>query len=279
MIASLDDLILFLRKIHNYSKPAELSHVPREFPPVLAKFYSELSGLIEVRPSAENDFRSPFDNQDQFLSLEQIVIGDEMIVFATENQGSWDCACSRDHSDTKAYYDIEEIGGESGFNPGGELSEFVISLALQECTHSLPNQVQLTNMALLDAAKSSLPALWLDGEFLADEFRLSFFYDSETAILAMDNGLLGSVSSSETEIYRWLNGLPLPDQPNESNQYFGTSVNEQLILTNKYTNLEGAIDRQDLDSMIEILASTNLGVECAEIRAKEILNDPASFGC
>ena len=117
MIQSLDDSILFLRDFHRYSAPSDPSRVPAEFPPALSTFYSELGGLLDIKPSAENNFLTPFDNQDRFASFDKIYTVDGMIVFAGENQGSWTVACSLDHSDTKVYCDAELIGGDAGFKP------------------------------------------------------------------------------------------------------------------------------------------------------------------
>jgi len=194
MIESLEELVLFLRRYHCYTVPADSSLIPPEFPPQLDKFYSELGGLIEVLPSPENNHRAPFSGQDSIRPIEAIRYVDEMVEFADENQGNWSCRCPFSKDDPPVYSNAEETWGDrTGFHIVCEsLTHFLTTLALQETVMGSSILLAVDENAASEKFVSSLPPIWLDGIYVFGEPSHQFHFSDEFDMLAMSyegNGL------------------------------------------------------------------------------------------
>ena len=183
--------------------PQRTHHVShRYFRLPLATFYAELSGLIEMRPCRQNDFRAPLATQDHFVLINRHMVShkDKMIYFACENQGSWGAKCSFDHDDNKVYSDFGEVslGEGSGFVPVCDsLTHFITTLALQEAVMSSPFLVCAKTDELSNALDISMPPLWLNGCLVCGPTH-DFYYNPTYDLIAMvgDGIWLGSYDIS-----------------------------------------------------------------------------------
>lgn len=158
MISNYDDFVNF---VHEWlsAPPGSLIYsgeIPDNLPNVLKRYYEQLGGINRPADESVGPYALPLSTQDGIRRPETIVVFQDMIEFAFENQENWYARCSVSTDDPIVLTNWAELLGKgSGYHPtGAKLSEFLITLTLQE-------------LVILDCIDEKLELdfqpLWLDG--------------------------------------------------------------------------------------------------------------------
>ena len=188
MIASIADLVAFLKRFHRHilNNPSlDRALIPADLPDGLTTIYRELGALVEIE---ENP--APFATQDGLVALSRLKRVDGMVEFAWENQGNWSARCSVGQGDPPVYSDAADSWNEvrQGFVVVCEsLNHFLTTLCLQEAVMGCRNLVALhTNLPPDQVLTVPLLPLWLNGYYVNVEADHHFFMSVDQDLLVMD---------------------------------------------------------------------------------------------
>jgi hypothetical protein len=193
MIASIADLIAFLKRFHRHwldDPSLDPALLPPNLPPGLAAIYRELGALIEIEQGPDNDWRAPFAAQDALMPVGQFKWVEGMVEFAWENQGNWSARCPVGLPDPPVYSNAADVWEEvrRGFAIVCEsLNHFLTTLCLQEAVMGSRNLVALHTDRPPDQVLSvPLRPLWLNGYYVAGKPDHLFFVSLKQDVLVMD---------------------------------------------------------------------------------------------
>lgn len=184
MIASIEELVAFLRRFHRnvLAIPSlDPTLIPSDLPSGLAMLYRELGALIEIKGG-------PFAAQDEIIPLSRLKRIDGMIEFARENQFCWSARCAAGQSDSPVYsnWDAKHFK-----ELRCALNHFLITLCLQEAV------MASANLALLETDRPPnqvltvpLDPLWVDGQSVSEEPSHQFYLSHDQEVLVMEWGSL-----------------------------------------------------------------------------------------
>ena len=199
MINGIDDAVEFLREFHRGLHPhpgIDSAAIPKDLPYGLNRIYHELGNLIEIEPTAANDYTVPFGTQDALMSLSRLKRVNGMIEFAWENQGNWSARCAAGQADPPVYTNAGDGGGSSVFEVVCDsLNAFLITLCLQEAVMSAPI-LYFVHGPVSDAFMPTLPPLWLEGPCAVRDCRADFFCLPKEDLLVMGDGPVWLASHS-----------------------------------------------------------------------------------
>ena len=193
MIASIADLVAFLKRFHRHwlDDPAlDPALIPADLPPPLATVYRELGALVEIGHGPDNDWQAPFATQDALMPLSRLKRVEGMVEFAWENQGNWSARCPVGQPDPPVYSNAADSWDtvRRGFVVACDsLAHFLTTLCLQEAVMGSGNLVALhTDKPAAEVLAVPLEPLWLNGYYVAGEPDHHFFVSTDRDVLVMD---------------------------------------------------------------------------------------------
>jgi hypothetical protein len=193
MIASIADLVAFLKRFHRHwlDEPSlEPCLVPDDLPAGLATIYRAFGALVQIEQGPENHWRAPFAAQDALVPVSQLKRIEGMVEFAWENQGNWSARCPVGQPDPPVYSNAADAWDtvRRGFVVVCEsLDHFLTTLCLQEAVMSCRNLVALHTDQPPDRVLAvPLQPLWRDRYFVAGEPDHHFYVVPDRDVLIMD---------------------------------------------------------------------------------------------
>lgn len=193
MIASIADLVIFLKRFHRHWRDEpqlDPALIPADLPPPLATIYCELGALVEIEQGPENGWHAPFATQDALMPLSRLKRVEGMVEFAWENQGNWSARCPVNLPDPPVYSNAADSWDtvKRGFVVVCDsLAHFLITLCLQEAVMGCRNLAAFdTDRPTPEAVAIPLEPLWLDGYYVAGEPDHQFFVSPDQDVLVMD---------------------------------------------------------------------------------------------
>ena len=188
MIASVIDLIAFLKKFHRHwleDSSLDPALIPQDLPEGLAMIYRELGALVEIE-----EYPSPFATQDGLVAVSKLKRVDGMVEFAWENQGNWSARCPVGQADPPVYSNAADLWESipRGFVKVGEsLNHFLITLCLQEAVMSCRNLLAVRSDQTPEQVLTfNLHPLWLQGRYVSGEPDHDFYVSPDQEVLIMD---------------------------------------------------------------------------------------------
>jgi hypothetical protein len=173
MIQSLEDLLEFLCHWFD-ATPAELASTANPaqpvIPSVLTEFHKRLGSLTRPQSpfSTVKGARrvAPFRTQDHILPIEQIrpnPTDRQWIEFANENQGCWSAQCVTSEPNPDVWTDWLYMADHSvrmgdPFPVGARLSDFLVTMALQEVVFSGYAKNSVSSVMPHDEARAQIAA-------------------------------------------------------------------------------------------------------------------------
>ena len=193
MIASIADLVVFLKRFHRHwldDPSLDPAVIPADLPDGLATVYRELGALVEIEQGPGNGWRAPFATQDALMPVSLLERVDGMVEFAWENQGNWSARCPIGQSDPPVYSNAADVWETErrGFVVVCEsLNPFLTTLCLQEAVMSCRNLAAVgTGDGPAATVVRELRPLWLRGRYVFGEPSHDFFVSPEGDVLVMD---------------------------------------------------------------------------------------------
>ncbi|MBN9519893.1 hypothetical protein J0H58_15435 [bacterium] len=206
MIASIPDLVAFLKRFHRHwlADPSlDPARIPADLPDGLATIYRELGKLAEIE-----GHRTPFGTQDSLVAVDGLRRINGMVTFAWENSGNWTARCPVGEPDPPVYSAARDVWDAP---PRGyvvvcpSLNHFLTTLLLQEATLSCPHVAAVRDeMKPEQALAIPLRPLWLNGYYVSGEPDHSYYVSADEDVLVMEwFGLwVGSKSVPVSELVR-----------------------------------------------------------------------------
>lgn len=192
MITTINDLVDYLRSFHRSwleSPDLDPATVPDDLPNGLALIYRELGALVEIEPSQDNEFRTPFATQDGLMPLSRLERVDGMVEFAWENQGNWSCRSPLGQADPPVYSNAAQTwSSDKSFQKVCDsLNHFLITLCLQEAVMSAPCLLATDVESVADFLTVPFQPLWRFGYYVFGEPTHDFYEVPDRDILIMMN--------------------------------------------------------------------------------------------
>jgi hypothetical protein len=209
MIASIADLVAFLKRFHRHwldDPTLDSARIPADLPPPLATIYGELGALVEIEYGPDNGWHAPFATQDALMPLSRLKRVEGMVEFAWENQGNWSARCPVGEADPPVYSNAADSWDtvRRGFVVVCDsLAHFLTTLCLQEAVMGCRHLAALrTDKPPTELLAVPLEPLWLNGYYVAGVPDHHFFVSPDRDVLVMDWGgvLVGSPSGSVAEL-------------------------------------------------------------------------------
>jgi hypothetical protein len=209
MIASIDELIDFLKRYHRHwmDDPAlDASLIPSDVPAGLASIYRELGGLLDVESRHENNYACPFGRQDRLHRIEELVRIDGEVSFLTENQAVWTARFPVGPADPPVLCDAD-LGFSDPPNGHVVVCDSLNRLLVTYCLHeAVLGSRRVGAIEVEDSIENmiALPVqpLWLDGPYVYGE-PYHFYSSADEQVLFMHMGTtywVGSHSVDPSEV-------------------------------------------------------------------------------